>query len=154
MASITLTSNGGDDRLVISTICTHLAVFHEAGYEFTTERKRRVTSVWWDPSTWGSGFRWRKSNSAAQPTILEYTFIQGQDVRRDPSEFYVASTQHTGYFKSSCVYWFVSTSSSSDPRNPAPSNSPNDLGNDARSVNDVIVRFSYNGQERSLRNSS
>lgn len=152
MASRTLTANGGDDRLVISTILTHLMVFHEAGIEFRTERKRRVEVVWWNPFTWGNGFEWRRSNAATQPTIQEFSFVQGADIVRDPVDFAVTRSTGTGRVKVSCVYFAVSWTSTSDPRQPPPPGL-SDLGNDARSVNDVIVRFTYGGESRTLRHS-
>jgi hypothetical protein len=151
MTTKTRYSHGNDHRLVISTICTHLVAFHEAGFEFRTERKQQVTVVAWNPFTWGGGYEWRKSNSAEQPSILEYSFIQGTDIVRSPADFAVTETRNTGSFKSSCSYLFggISNDSRTNPVDP-----PDDLGNDARSVNDVVVRYRYNGQDRTIRHSS
>ena len=42
MATRIFLTNGGNDRLVVSTICTHLLFFHEAGFEYRTERRQRT----------------------------------------------------------------------------------------------------------------
>jgi hypothetical protein len=62
MARAVLLANDGQDRLVIRTICSHLIFFHEAGYEFRTERKQ--------------GWRWLATAKAEQPRDLECRFNQ------------------------------------------------------------------------------
>lgn len=126
MATRNFTSHNGNHRLTISTICTHLLVFHEAGMEFRTEKKVRGA--------------WKTRGLAEQPTDLSCEFMQGAN-HRNPADFGVAGPHEHGYFKKSCVYFFGG------------SPSPNDLGNDARSVTDVVIRFTYNGQTTTFRHS-
>jgi hypothetical protein len=142
MASRTFTSNRGKDRITISTILTHLPFFHEAGFEFKTERKKRVGSVWWNPFTW-AGFEWVESAAVNQPSINNFVFIQGADHRKDPSDFLVVNTpdnmvNFVGHFKSSCV--LVGSTGATGSRN-------------ADSVTNVEIDFTYNGIQRTLKHS-
>jgi hypothetical protein len=84
-----------------------------------------------------------KRNNAEQPIINSYVFIQGRDVRRNPNDFGVQESRSTGYFKSSCIFFFANTSN----------NHPDDLGTDARSINDIEIQYTYNGTRRTLRHS-
>ncbi|MBK7640714.1 MAG: hypothetical protein IPJ22_11945 [Bacteroidetes bacterium] len=86
---MTLYSNRGQYRLTISTILTHLVVFHEAGFEYSLERKINLPYVWWNPSTY-FGYEWRKSSRPTAPNITEFTFIQGADIKRNPFDFNVS----------------------------------------------------------------
>jgi hypothetical protein len=139
MASRTFTSNSGNHRLTISTILTHAVVFHEAGYEITTEIRRRVRSDWWNPFSW-SRYRWDKRDDASQPYIAQVLFIQGVDINRNPDDFAVSLSSSEGYRKVSCIYGNIGST-------------PADLGNDARSVNNISITFGYNGITRTLRHS-
>lgn len=137
MAVRTLTSKNRKNRLIISTICTHLPMFHEAGFEYRTERKRTITPILWDPSTW-AGYRWEKSDSAAQPAINDFHFLQIDYQERNPVDFGVQDVNSVGYFKSSCI-------SVGDSRA--------NLGHDPQIITDVVVTFTYNGARRTLRHS-
>jgi hypothetical protein len=148
MASRTFTSNNGNDRIVISTILNHWIAFDEAGFEFSTERKRNRRVEWWNPFTWG-GVEWKRSNDALQPSIDDFVFIQAPRVRRNPRDLAVSESRSTGYFKSSCVKVGINVGSSG----VGPGDGSADLRNDARSVEDVIIEFTYNGVSRTLQHS-
>jgi hypothetical protein len=150
MATATLLANGGNDRLVVSTICTHRAFFHEAGFEYRTERKQPVPMVLWNPATW-RGFQWIRTGEAEQPRGMRCTFNDGAS----PSDFDVTPQSSPGFFKSSCDYlslrrhcvWVA-------VGDPAPSVPRPAVGNDARRVRDVRLWFTYDGRERALRHSA
>ena len=138
MATRTFLARNGTDRLVVSTIRTHFIFFHEAGVEFRAQRKR--------------GFRWLPNDDAEQPRDIRCTFNQGVA----PSAFGATPQSGTGFFKLSCDHMALRTHcvdvvrggptrSDLDPR-PGPSN-------DARNVRDVVVHFTYDGQEQTLRHS-
>ncbi|MBK7504890.1 MAG: hypothetical protein IPI52_07375 [Bacteroidetes bacterium] len=150
MASMTLYSNRGQYRLTISTILTHLVVFHEAGFEYSLERKVNLPYVWWNPSTY-FGYEWRKSSRPTAPNITEFTFIQGADIKRNPFDFNVSRISEKGYFKSSCIFVSggISGSDSDGVTGPNTGNFDN-LGNDARSINKVKLKFTFDGIEREL----
>ena len=138
MASRTYTSNNNTHRVIVNTILTHLVVFHEAGFEVIREKKRTVPVQWWNPSTW-SGYVWERSNEPAEPTNFRGVFIQGRDIERDGFFFNASVTRQTGY----CKVIFVFAGSG-----------PSDLGNDARSVNDVKLTYRMNGNNITLRHTS
>jgi len=148
MPTRTFISTDRKNRLIISTILNHWVLFHEAGFEYTTEKKRKVEFVWWNPSTW-SGEKWEKSRNAIQPSITEFKFIQGRNTERDPMDFSVSVPNRrdfTGHFKSSCVFYQFGASGQTNGDRINPSDGTiNDLGNDARSVNNVIIEFTYEG---------
>ena len=155
MATRIFSANHGNDRLVISTICTHLVFFHEGGFEFRTERKQRTRVAPWNPATW-RGFNWIQSDDAEQPVGMQCTFTRRTGVNGSSSDFGVTQQSTTGFFKSSCdylalrphcIYVAVGDFSQSSPDSPAP-------GNDARSVKNVVLQFTYGGQERTLRHSN
>jgi hypothetical protein len=135
MARAVLLANDGRDRLVIRTICTHLVFFHEAGYAFHTERRE--------------GWRWLPSDDAEQPRDLECTFNGGIDA----ATFGATPQAGVGFFKLTCevlsirrhCVWSVEGSPQADRR------AMQERGEDARLVTDVMVRFSYAGERRTLR---
>ena len=147
MATCTLLANTGNDRLVMSTIRTHLIFFHEAGYQYVTERKRRHPVVLWNPLTW-RGFAWVRSQEAEQPRDVHCTFNKdGQ-----PS-VYGATVQSTvGLVRMSCEYlsirrhcvWMVAGGE------PAQAVATPPAGDGARTVRDVSVRFGYAGRDYTL----
>jgi hypothetical protein len=134
MARAVLLANDGQDRLVIRTICTHHLFFHEAGYEFRTERKQ--------------GFRWLASDEAEQPCDLECRFNGGHD----PAIFGATPQSRIGFFKLSCevlsirrhCVWVVEGSPQADRK------AIQSAGPDARAVTDVVLRFRYAGQPLTL----
>ena len=134
MARAVLLANDGSDRLVIRTICTHLIFFHEAGYEFRTERKQ--------------GWRWLATAQAEQPHDLECRFNDGID----PDAFGATSQSGAGVFKLTCevlsirrhCVWVVEGSPQSDRKAQQPE------GLDPRGVKDVVLRFTYAGQPHTL----
>ena len=149
MATETFLANGGNDRLVLSTICTHLMFFHEAGFEYRTERKQRTPLVLWDPATW-PGFRWMRTDDAEQPRDMVCTF--NQDTH--PSAFGATSQSSPGFFKLSCEHlsirrhcvWVAM-------EDPAQSSGPA-VSNHARGVREILLRFNYDGQARTMRHST
>jgi hypothetical protein len=149
MATARYLANGGADRLVISTICRHLVFFHEAGFEYRTERRRPTRFALWNPATW-RGFRWAQSADAEQPHELRCVFLQGA-VARDPAAFGATAQSGEGSFKSSCDFLVSRTSCIHVVDGGAPRPGPPDLGADARSVDSVELRFVYGGRERILR---
>ena len=135
MARTVLLSNDGRDRLVIQTICTHLIFFHEAGYEFRTERRQ--------------GSRWIASDDAEQPRDLDCRFNDGIDA----AAFGATPQSGVGFFRLTCesmsirrhCVWVVEGSPQSDRKAmQAP-------GEEPRSVRDVLLAFSYAGQRHTLR---
>lgn len=150
MTTRVFVANGGNDRLIISTICTHLVFFHEAGFEYRTERKQRLSLVLWNPVTW-RGFKWTLSDDAEQPRDIRCTLNQGGD----PVEFGATSQSSPGFFKLSCEHlsirrhcvWVVAV----NPKEAAPSSVG---GEDARKVREVLLRFNYDGEVRTLRHST
>ena len=135
MARAVLLANDGGDRLLIRTICTHLVFFHEAGYEFRTERRR--------------GLRWLPSDDAEQPRDIDCRFNDGIDA----ASFGVTPQTGVGFFKLTCevlsirrhCVWVVEGSPQSDRK------ASQAQGADARRVNDVVLGFSYGGQRHTLR---
>lgn len=151
MATRTCVSKGGGERLVISTICTHLPFFHEAGFEFRTERRRRVPPRLWNPATW-TGFVWSVTGEAAQPTGLRCVFFQGDGAEREPADFAATAQRGDGYLKLSCDHMVsrlhcVHVVRGEQPRSVAPPDMP---CNDARSVTDVRLHFTYDGQAHTI----
>jgi len=150
MATTTLLANGGNDRLVVTTICSHLIFFHEAGFEYRTERKQRTPFAWWDPATW-RGFRWKRSDDAAQPRDIKCTFNQDTD----PSAFGATPQSSPGFLKLSCEHlslrrhcvWVVA----GGPMSPRPASA---VGDDVSRVQDVVLQFTYDGQAWTLRHST
>ena len=94
MATGVYLSNDGNDRLIISTICNHLLFFHEAGFEFCTERQVRTRFMWWNPTTW-RGFKWTRSDDVQQPVNMRCTFNESSD----PVEFGATSQSSLGRFQ-------------------------------------------------------
>lgn len=146
MATRTFLANGGNDRLVVSTICTHLLFFHEAGFEYRTERKQSVPIAVWNPTTW-RGFRWIRSDEAEQPGNVRCTFNRGAD----PSDFGATPQASTGFLKLSCEHlsirrhcvWVA-------VGDPLPSEPAQAVGYAASNVREVLLQFNYGGQERKL----
>lgn len=143
-------ANGGNDRLVVSTISTHLVFFHEAGFEYRTERRQRTPKVWWNPATW-RGYKWTRTADAEQPRDVRCTDDRGMDL----SELGATSQSSPGFFKSTyehmsirrhCVWVAVG-----DPAQPGPAPAADE---GARNVRDVLLRFDYGGQVRTLRHST
>lgn len=150
MATATYVSKGGDDRLVIATICTHLPFFHEAGFALRTERRQRVPFRLFDPASW-RGERWSPSGDALQPVALQCIFIQRGDVERDRANFDVITERNSGTLKSSCDHMMarahcIHVVNAEQPATVAAASG----SDDARSVINVGVRFTYDDQEHVL----
>jgi hypothetical protein len=135
MARAVVAAGTGTDRLVIRTICTHVVFFHEAGFEYRTERRR--------------GWRWVESGEALQPHDVACTFND----RIDPERFDATAQVRPGFHKLSCevlslrrhCVWV-------DVGQPMPAEFvPGTTGMDARAVRDVVLSFTYDGTERTLR---
>jgi hypothetical protein len=147
MATVTLVGNGGD-RLVISTICTHLLFFHEAGFQYRTERKVAVVRSWWKPATW-RGFRWARSAEATQPSSLRCLF-NGTD---DAIAAGATAQTSRGFFRLSCEHFFVRRHCVwVAVGEEGPPGSSTDAG-DVRLVRDVSLTFDYAGRRHELRHS-
>ncbi len=135
MARGAFIAHNGTDRLLIRTICTHLVFFHEAGFEFRTQRR--------------VGWRWIESSDALQPLDVSCSFNDGAD----PVRFAATPQLRAGYYKLSsevlslrrhCI-WV-------DAGQPMPSAFvPGTTGADARAVHDVLIHFTYDGKVRTLR---
>ena len=132
MAQKIVLAANGTDRLVVSTICTHFMFFHEAGFQFRSERR--------------NGWRWLASDAALQPINLRCTFNHGDD----PKTFGATPQTATGFYKLSCDHMFARTHCVDVVRGGA-TLPPLDQGKDARSVRNVVVHFAYDGQEMALR---
>ena len=138
MASVTYLANGGTDRLVVKTICTHLLFFHEAGFEIRTQRRQ--------------GLRWLESDAAVQPNAVSCRFNDSMD----PALFGATPQARPGYYKLSsevlsirrhCV-WV-------NAGQPMPAEFvPSAAAMDARAVRNVLVCFTYDGKQRTLRHST
>jgi hypothetical protein len=147
MATTTLLANAGNDRLVVRTICSHLMFFHEAGFEYRTERKQRTPTVWWNPATW-RGFRWRPSDDATQPRALRCTFNRDGD----PAAFGATPQTSAGFYKLTCEHlsvrrhcvWLIEGDAASSPRIAV-------ADDNARRVRDVVLRFTYDDRACTLR---
>jgi hypothetical protein len=131
----------------VSTICTHLLFFHEAGFEYRTERKQHVPMALWNPTTW-RGFSWTRSDDAEQPGNMRCTFNEDAD----PSNFGATPQASPGFLKLTCehlsirrhcVWKSVGESLPAEPVVPA--------GYAVSSVREVLIQFTYDGQERKLR---
>jgi hypothetical protein len=150
VATGTFLASGGGDRLVVSTICTHLVFFHEAGFEYRTERRRRVPVAWWNPASW-RGYRWARSNDAEQPRKMRCTFNQDAD----PSDFGATPQAAPGFLKLTCeslsirrhCVWVA-------VGEPTPRGHTMPAGHAAQDVRDVVLNFVYDGKERMLRHSA
>jgi hypothetical protein len=129
--------SAGRERLAARTICTHLAFFHEAGFEFRTQRRQ--------------GWRWIDSGQAQQPQNVVCFFND----RLEPARFDATPQSRPGYYKLSCevlslrrhCVWV-------DVGQPMPAEFvPGTTGMDARAVDDVTLCFTYDGTAHTLRHS-
>lgn len=132
MARQTILASNGTDRLVVSTICTHFVFFHEAGFQFQTERRH--------------GRRWRPTDEALQPSDVLCRFNRSDD----PAAFGATPQTGTGFYKLSCDQMSVRTHCVNVVRGGPTETVPN-RGNDARSVRNVVVSFTYDGRAQTLR---
>ena len=132
MARQTILAGNGTDRLVVSTICTHLIFFHEAGFQFHTERRQ--------------GRRWQPTDEALQPTDVRCTFNQGDD----PTMFGATPQTGTGFYKLSCDQMSIRTHCVNVVRGGPPRTGSGGVA-DARTVTNVEVTISYDGSTRTLR---
>lgn len=134
MARRTILAKNGTDRLVVSTICTHFLFFHEAGFQFRTERRR--------------GRRWLPTDDALQPGEVRCRFNQDDD----PQMFGATPQTGVGFYKLSCDRMSIRTHCV-DVVHGGPTETETDRGNDARGVRNVAVSFTYDGKEQTLRHS-
>lgn len=107
--------------------------------EFRTEKKVRA---WW------GGLVWKTRGLAEQPAILTFEFIQASGNHRNPADFGCVGPHSHGYFKKACVY----IAGAFDQDGPAKADIE-DLGNDARSVSDVVIQFTYDGNTTTFKHS-
>jgi len=131
MARQTILARNGTDRLVVTTICTHFIFFHEAGFQFRTERRL--------------GRRWAPTDEALQPLDVQCRFNQGDD----PAAFGATPRTGTGFYKLSCDQMSIRTHCV-DVVHGGPTETESNSGNDARSVRNVVVSFTYDGQAQTL----
>ena len=135
MARQTILARNGTDRLVVTTICTHFIFFHEAGFQFRTERRL--------------GRRSAPTDEALQPLDVQCRFNQGDD----PAAFGATPQTGTGFYKLSCDHMSIRTHCVNVVRG-GPTKTVPDRGNDARSVRNIAVSFTYDGRARTLRHAS
>lgn len=143
-------ANDGNDRLIVSTMRTRLAFFHEAGVAFTTERKVATPPRCWKPSTW-RGFRWQRSADAEQPRNLQCLFNGNQD----PAGFGATAEVAPGSFKLSCdslmvrrhCVWVVQ----GDRPRPDPETA---VEGRAAAVQEIELHFEYGGRAWTVRHAS
>lgn len=114
MATQTIKSRNGRNRLIISTINAHLASFHECGYEYETQIRRRKNFQWWNPFSWGGGFEWVSSNNALQPNITSFLFFMGNGNQRNPIDFFLTESASVGKYKTSAMSVNVSNPPAND----------------------------------------
>ena len=114
MATRTITSRNGRNRLIISTINTHIPLFHECGYEYETQIRRRKNYQWWNPFSWGGGFEWVSSNNALQPAITSFLFFMGNGNQRNPIDFLLTESVSVGKYKTSAISANVSNPPAND----------------------------------------
>lgn len=147
MTSRVFYANGGNDRLIVSTIRTRLVFFHEAGFALSSERKVATRPVWWKPATW-HGFRWRRGADAEQPRNLSCLFNGGVD----PAAFGATAETSPGYFKLTCdslavrrhCVWVAQGEGT-------PAGDAATVDRRAADVRDVEVHFEYGGQAHTVR---
>jgi len=147
MTTARFLANGGNDRLTVSTICTHMVFFHEAGFRYCTERRLRTPLVWWKPTSW-RGFKWARSDDVEQPRNIRCTF-NGESAR---SKFGASSQSSLGHFKLSCdelairphCVWVVQGNSPRTTTDPP-------IRNSVRNVRNILVQFEYGGQLQTVR---
>lgn len=150
MATRVFFANDGNDRLVVSTIRTRLVFFHEAGFQFSTERRVDARPVWWKPATW-RGFRWQRSDEAEQPRNLRCLFNNSAD----PAEFGATPQSSPGHFKLACdslsirrhCVWVVQGDGPRSESAPA-------VEGRAAAVRDIELHFEYGGEPRTVRHAS
>jgi hypothetical protein len=148
MAASIYLANDGNDRLIISTTCNHLVFFHEAGFEFRTERKMRTRFMWWNPTTW-RGFKWTRSDDVQQPVNIRCTFNESFD----PVEFGATSQSSLGRFNLSCDHLTIRRHCVWVVRD-APARAEPAGGDGARDVREILLRFEYDGQKRTVRHTT
>lgn len=134
MTRAVLRASNGSDRLLIRTICTHLMFFHEAGYEFRTERRQ--------------GWRWVESGEALQPSGITCLF----NGRLDPRQFGATPQERPGYYKLSCEVLSIRRHCVwVDTGQPMPAEFvPGSADADARAIRTVSLGFTYDGESLSL----
>jgi hypothetical protein len=143
-------ANGGNDRLIVSTIRVRLVFFHEAGVAVSSERKVPTRPVWWRPATW-RGFRWQRSAEAEQPRNLSCLFNGGAD----PAAFGATAETSPGYFKLACDSLVVRRHCvwvAQGDGTPAADAAAVDRR--AAAVRDVEVHFDYGGEARTVRHAA
>jgi hypothetical protein len=134
MANAVIPAKNGSDRLVIRTICTHLVFFHEAGFEFRTERRR--------------GWRWVETGQALQPSGLSCLF----NGRLEPAQFGATPQERPGFYKLTCEVLSIRRHCVwVDTGQPMPAEFvPGSADADARAVSAVSLNFTYDGTTHSI----
>jgi hypothetical protein len=123
----------GNTRIKVATIHTDIiGSYIEWGGEAWRERRHKIPAVWWNPLTWGK-YEWRREGT---PPITAVEFFRGNGNVIPQSTLNPQLVSQAGYQKLSCVYAFVSVGTGSGPA---------DLGNDARSVANVTVTYTWEG---------
>jgi hypothetical protein len=125
-------------RLKVATIHTNIVgSFIEWGGEAWQEKRHAVQVVWWNPLTWG-GSEWRQEGA---PTLTNVSFFRGNGQEIPATVLNPQVVHADGYAKESCVYTFASIGTGSGPA---------DLGNDARSVAQVKLTYTWQGATHEL----
>lgn len=125
-------------RIKVATIHTNIiGSFIEWGGEAWRERRHTIQAVWWNPLTWGHS-EWRREGV---PPLTSVRFFRGNGDEIPATVLNPQLVNEPGHQKLSCVYLFVSTGTGTGPA---------DLGNDARSVAQVKVAYTWQGATHTL----
>lgn len=128
----------GKVRIKVATVHTDIiGSFIEWGGETWREKKYKIAAVFWNPFTWG-GYEWRREGT---PPITAVEFFRGNGNAISQTVLNAQGVNELGYQKVSCLYTYVSHGTGSGAA---------DLGNDARSVANVQITYTWNGTTRTL----
>ncbi len=149
MASREHWSDDGKVHVKVSTIHTDIAAFVEWGAEAWREKRHKISVVWWNPWTWG-GYEWRREGTPPDFSVRFFRANNSEIVNPNPPAVIV---NQAGYGKVSLIYYLIgATYSPSSTTGVGPPSIPdrNFLGDDARAVTRIEVRYAWNGQQQTL----
>ena len=123
----------GNTKIKVETIHINaLGAYVEWGGKMWRKRRHEIEVVWWQPWTW-SGYKWRYEG-APPMTDVEFLDVDG---KRIPNEVLDPDTSSSrGKVKVNVVYFATSQTT--------------ELGNDARSVDNVRVHYRWDDDDRTL----
>lgn len=90
--------------------------------------------IWLNPFSWITGERW---HSIGEPLPFTVKFLRGDGVQIANSVLKPVKYAVSGFVKLTIMYASVGSG-------------PNDLGNDARNVSNVIMEYEFEGDEFTL----